>query len=145
MTHFELKTANYAVRWLVCRYACDMTLRVWSVHWAHTWWLGWFGWFEWVEKAIAGFAGPHLGTQPAGELLRGFRLIHTLQLVTLGPFAFVFLPFVGDRSQILSVRGTLQSTSDITNQRLGLYTGLRRGLWSRGKNTGHLQSHSQLE
>ena len=114
-----------------------------TVHWAHT---------CWVANGIAGFTGPHVGLQPAGELLRGIRTVHTLQLFPLGPrpflpipfLHFVFLPFVGDRSQILGVRGTPQSMSSLRVLRCQ-YKGLRRGLWSSGKNTGHLQSHRQLK
>ena len=97
-------------------------------------WHTWYWFIEWIFHGQAGVAGPHTGLQPAEELLRGIRTADILQRVTLGPLSFVFLPFVGDRSQICGVRGTLQITTDVT-QRLGLYTGRRRGPWSGEKNT----------
>ena len=87
---------------------------------------------KWIVYGHSGFAGPHTGDQPAGELLSGIRTVDILHLTTLGPLSFVFLPFVGDRSQILGVRGTPQSTTDVTLDR---YSGRRRGIWSGEKNT----------
>ena len=115
---------------------------VWTVHWAHT------SFTEWVEKGIAGLAGSQGGDQPAGELITGFRT-RNHQLDTLGPIPllpfgyhkFVFFPFVGDQSQILGVRGTLQSMSALRVLRFH-YLGLWRGHWSCRKNTGHLQRHN---
>ena len=58
----------------------------------------WFWFIEWIAHGHAGVAWPHKGSQPAEDILSGMRAVAILQLITLGPLSFVFLPFVGDRS-----------------------------------------------
>ena len=71
---------------------------------------------ERIVHRLAGFADTqHTVDQPAGELLRGLRTGDILQLITLSPLSFVYLPLVSERSQILGVRGTLQSTNGVTH------------------------------